>query len=269
MASYQRKRGRRLLLYPLRLASERTPSPFSSALRCGVGREAAWMASTSGNAVSRAVRSDWSAARLQRPKAVIFAKCLPKFSALGAGRVRMLACASRRRRRWHGHDVRAGRRLGQPVASDDRAVQDQVWQTVAHRPFQGLLKVRSLIRQDAQRLVEIAVRRGPGKPEPGAEPFDIAPVPEPCQRETCLVERGESASTPARAAPAPLGREQPGDELNQFTRDVECANIGHARSRPARGPFLVRTLLSGAPRSMLRASTSPRQVQLAQLVSSR
>ena len=82
------------------------------------------------------------------------------------------------------------------------------------------------------RTVEIPVRRGPRKPEPGAEPLYIAPVPKPGQGETCLMEWGEQSSSTARATSAPLGRKQSCDVEYQFTGDIECTNIGHDAEPP-------------------------------------
>ena len=177
MASYQRKCGRRLLVYPLWSAPEHTPSPFSSSSWCGARREATWMASSSGNAEPRAlytIRSGWSTARLRRPRAIVCAKCLPKFSALGAGRVRMwcpdssrmLACASRRRWR-RDRDVMGGQqhRLRPPPGHHRPGTR----RTVRTRRFPSSSSISRTLTRSATGPVPRIRARTPSRPAERSE----------------------------------------------------------------------------------------------------
>ena len=137
------------------------------------------------------------------------------------------------------------RRPGQLVAGGDRAVQDQAREFLVTHPLQRILEARGPIRQDAQRLVEIPVRRGPRKSEPGAEPLYITPIPKSGQGEACLVERDEQPCSTARAASAPPRRKLPRDVEHQFTGDIVCANIGHDAE-----PFRIEVICGKSPSIM-------------------
>ncbi len=120
----------------------------------------------------------------------------------------------------------AGCFLCTPVGFEDLAVQDHVRDTLGHRPLQGLGQARGLLRQHTDGLGDVPVGGRAGHPVVTAEGIDPGPVPEPAQREDCLVTAGQPPA-PGRGAPeAPLGGEQPGKVAEQFRGDVEHGTIG-------------------------------------------
>src|SRR5262249_53471377 len=112
-----------------------------------------------------------------------------------------------------------------PVGVEDLAVQDQVPDAVGRGLLQGLVQVGGASGQDLDALVQVAVARGRRQSEPQGVQPEVGLPPEPRQHEQGLVEAGQSPRTLRSAAGPPLGEQQPADEANQFTGDVEHGRI--------------------------------------------
>lgn len=74
-----------------------------------------------------------------------------------------------------------------------------------------------MVRQDADRLVPVAVRSSARQAEPGPESFVVAVVAEPRQNESCLMVRGQRPRSPAGAEATALSAEQTCDVPHQCT----------------------------------------------------
>src|SRR6185312_3043248 len=136
--------------------------------------------------------------------------------------------------------------LPAPVRVHDLAVQDQVRRALSQRPLQLLLQPWRAGRQDLDHLIEVPVRGGLRQPEAGAQPPDIALVPEPRQREQRLLIAAQPAGSLPRADLAPVPGEQPGNEPDQLPGHVEHDTIGdHAEPLPGSGLFFGETSSTG------------------------
>ena len=88
----------------------------------------------------------------------------------------------------------------------------------------------------------------------------IGPVRSRNQRSpsTACPEAGQRPAAPRGAAPAPLGQQQPGDELGQFPRDVERGTIGDHVEPSGEDDLVVRPLLPGLHAYFRACPTRPR-----------
>jgi hypothetical protein len=97
--------------------------------------------------------------------------------------------------------------VGEAVGLEDLPVEDHVRDAVGQRAPQGFVQVRGLRGQHVHGLIDVPVGRRAGDRVVGGEAVDPGPVPEPAQRENCLVTTGELPAAGRRPAAAPLGGE--------------------------------------------------------------
>jgi hypothetical protein len=139
----------------------------------------------------------------------------------------------------------ADRGLFAPVAGDDLAVQDHVRESLVLGAFQGLAQVRGPFCEDVDDLVPVPVGGGPGDAVITGQGVGAGAVAEPPQAQHRLPEAGQRPAALRCATAAPLGGQQPGDELRQFPGDVNGGTIDDHVEPSGRSDLVVRPLLPG------------------------
>jgi hypothetical protein len=82
-----------------------------------------------------------------------------------------------------------------------------------------------LVGEDLDDFVDVSVCGGAGNPVIASQGGHIGAVAEPPQAHHGLPEAGQRPDALSGAAPAALGRQQPGEVVDQFPRDVEHGSI--------------------------------------------
>ena len=136
----------------------------------------------------------------------------------------------------------AGLLVRASVGGDQRAVQDQVRKPLLNGLLQGFVQRGRLRGEHLDGLVLVPVRGGLGDPESLAQPADVRAVPEPSQREDCLLPAGQGARPVPGADLAAVICQQPGHERHQWQRDVKDDDRT-ARGASGTGRDLGRDLL--------------------------
>ncbi|MFI5898310.1 hypothetical protein ACIA5D_50355 [Actinoplanes sp. NPDC051513] len=103
-----------------------------------------------------------------------------------------------------------------PIDARQRAVDDQVRQSVGARLLQCVLQLGCLFCQDIDDFVPVPVGGRLRQPDAQAELANIAAVAQPHQPENCLPPGGEAPGVFARASLAPLGAQQLGKVRNRL-----------------------------------------------------
>jgi hypothetical protein len=120
----------------------------------------------------------------------------------------------------------AHRRLPAAVAWDDRAIRDQVWQSVVFGPRECLVQIRGLGGEYLDDLVDVAVGGRSGDAVIPPESGRVGAVAEPSQRQGGLPEAGQRPAALGGGSPAAFGSQQPGDMAYEFPGDIERGTIG-------------------------------------------
>ena len=126
--------------------------------------------------------------------------------------------------------------LGQPVAVEQFAVEDDVRPAVGGGALERGVQILCLGGEYRHAFVAVAVRGRPRDPETGAQQRQILVLTKPDEYEQCLVEAGQGACLAPGAAGAALGLQQPRYVLHQFPRDVDHGTISqHVEPSRRRG----------------------------------
>jgi hypothetical protein len=115
------------------------------------------------------------------------------------------------------------------VGLDEGAVQDDVRHSVPSAAVQDVVQVWSLLGEDVDAFVQVAVAGGLGDARVAGQAVHASPLTEPAQDQHGLAERAQRPRSPRGAKPPPMGGQQPGQVVHDVARDIERGNIGDQR----------------------------------------